>query len=79
MCDLELDKAAFGQEWGIDFDAHFDCAAEMAADGLVALDGDLMRVTDTGRLFLRNIAMLFDAYYRKSASSGEALRYSKTF
>lgn len=81
MCDLELDKAAFGQEWGIDFDAHFDCAAdltEMAEDGLVTLEGELVRVTDTGRLFLRNIAMLFDAYYRKQAISGEAPRYSKT-
>ena len=81
MCDLELNKAAFGQEWGIDFDAHFECVtelAEMAADGLVALEGDLIRVTDTGRLFLRNIAMLFDAYYRTQATSGEAPRYSKT-
>jgi oxygen-independent coproporphyrinogen-3 oxidase len=81
MCDLELDKAAFGRDWGIDFDVHFDCAAEMAemaTDGLVALEGSVIRVTDTGRLFLRNIAMLFDAYYRKQVSSGEAPRYSKT-
>lgn len=81
MCDLELDKAAFGQEWGIDFDAHFDCApelAEMAADGLVVLEGGLIRVTDTGRLFLRNIAMLFDAYCHSQATSGEMPKYSKT-
>jgi oxygen-independent coproporphyrinogen-3 oxidase len=81
MCDLELDKAAFGREWNIDFDAYFDCApelAELAADGLVTPEGDLIRVTNAGRLFLRNIAMLFDAYYRRQAGSGEVARYSKT-
>jgi len=81
MCDLELDKTAFGREWNIDFDAYFDCSpelAEMAADGLVTLEGDSIRVTNTGRLFLRNIAMLFDAYYRKQMGSGEAVRYSRT-
>jgi oxygen-independent coproporphyrinogen-3 oxidase len=80
MCDLELDGAAFGREFGVDFDAHFGCRRElqdMAADGLLVLDGDLIRVTETGRLFLRNIAMLFDAYLRQPAA-GETPRYSKT-
>ena len=80
MCDLELDTARFGQEWGVDFDAHFDCRQEleaMAADGLVTLEAGTIGVTETGRLFLRNIAMLFDGY-QKQAASGEAPRYSKT-
>lgn len=80
MCDLELDGAAFGREWGVDFDAHFGCRREleeMAADGLLVLEGGLIRVTETGRLFLRNIAMLFDAYLRQPAAA-EAPRYSKT-
>jgi oxygen-independent coproporphyrinogen-3 oxidase len=80
MCDLELDAAAFGQAWNVDFDAHFgnrQALREMAADGLLVLDGDLIRVTDTGRLFLRNIAMLFDAYLRPPAAD-ETPRYSKT-
>jgi oxygen-independent coproporphyrinogen-3 oxidase len=80
MCDLELDTAAFGKEWNLDFDAHFACRAELealAADGLVALEGGLVRVTDSGRLFLRNIAMLFDGYLR-SRPKDAAPRYSKT-
>lgn len=80
MCDLELDGAAFGREWGVDFEVHFGCRPEleeMAADGLLVLAGDRIRVTETGRLFLRNIAMLFDAYVRQPLSS-EAPRYSKT-
>jgi oxygen-independent coproporphyrinogen-3 oxidase len=80
MCDLELDAAAFGRKWNVDFDAHFGCRQElqaMAADGLLVLEGDLIRITETGRLFLRNIAMLFDAYLGQP-QAGETPRYSKT-
>jgi oxygen-independent coproporphyrinogen-3 oxidase len=80
MCDLELDAAAFGRDWSIDFEAQFGCRRgleAMAADGLVAMDGPVIRVTETGRLFLRNIAMLFDAY-QGQAAAGESPRYSKT-
>ena len=80
MCDLEMDTAAFGQEWGIDFDGYFACRRELeglAADGLLELEGGLIRVTDTGRLFLRNIAMLFDGNLKAQAADS-APRYSKT-
>jgi oxygen-independent coproporphyrinogen-3 oxidase len=80
MCDLELDTAAFGQEWGIDFDGYFACRAELeglAADELLELEGPLIRVTDTGRLFLRNIAMLFDGHLKAQAADSQP-RYSKT-
>jgi oxygen-independent coproporphyrinogen-3 oxidase len=81
MCDLEVDKARFGQAWDIDFDAHFaDALADLApmqADGLVELSPSHVRVTELGRIFLRNIAMPFDAYLRKPAEGGQP-RFSKT-
>lgn len=81
MCDLELDKAKFGAQWDIDFDAFFAEALpeleELAADGLVQLEPGLIRVTDTGRIFLRNIAMPFDAYLRQQSVDIKP-RYSKT-
>ena len=80
MCDLELDTAAFARDWGIDVDAYFGCRGElqaMADDGLLSLEGDRVRVTDAGRLFLRNIAMLFDVRLRQP-DDGEAPRYSRT-
>jgi oxygen-independent coproporphyrinogen-3 oxidase len=80
MCDLELDKAAFGRQWNIDFDSYFANALEdlkeMQADGLVLLETDKVRVTESGRVFLRNIAMAFDAYLHQQ--SAEKPRYSKT-
>ncbi|MGI8904900.1 MAG: oxygen-independent coproporphyrinogen III oxidase [Candidatus Sumerlaeaceae bacterium] len=43
-------------------------------DGLIQLDPDALRVTHKGRLFLRNIAVVFDAYLK---SSSDALLFSR--
>jgi oxygen-independent coproporphyrinogen-3 oxidase len=81
MCDLELDHAAFGQAWDIDFAAHFADSltelAPLAADGLVELAPGRIRVTELGRQFLRNIAMCFDGYL-KQANQEQQPRYSRT-
>ena len=64
MCDLSLDFAAMSQKLGLDFENHF--APELAAlepfqaDGLVNCSPGGLTVTDSGRLFIRNIAMCFD-------------------
>ncbi len=80
MCDLELDMDAFGAEWDIDFSDYFaEGLAELpplAADGLVRLEPRRIVVTDLGRLFLRNIAMSFDAYLKQV--SLDQPRYSRT-
>ncbi len=80
MCDLEVDKTSFGANWEIDFDTYFsDALAElstMAHDGLVELTADKISVTAAGRIFLRNIAMPFDAYLKQSADGQP--RFSKT-
>jgi len=64
MCDLSLDFAAMSRQLGIDFEGHFsrDLAAldGFQADGLVRRTPEGFTVTDTGRLFIRNIAMCFD-------------------
>jgi len=78
MCDLSLDFAAMSARLGINFEQHF--AAELAqlapfeADGLVKRVPGGLEVTDTGRLFIRNIAMCFD---NTLAPLGER-RHSKT-
>ena len=81
MCDLELDKAKFGRQWEIDFDAFFADALndlkDLAADGLITLEPGFIRVTEVGRIFLRNIAMPFDAYLRQQTTEIKP-RYSKT-
>ena len=80
MCDLELDGNAFGEQWQIDFSNHFaDALAQLQPlqqDGLIERQGNHLLVTDTGRLFLRNIAMCFDAYLGQETDNTP--RYSRT-
>ena len=80
MCDLELSYTEFSTTWDIDFRTHFaDGLAELpplAADGLITLSDQGLKVTDLGRLFLRNIAMCFDSYLRQAGESQP--RYSRT-
>ena len=64
MCDLNLDFAKLSEELGIDFPGYF--GRELAAaepfefDGLIERTPDGLAVSDSGRLFIRNIAMCFD-------------------
>jgi oxygen-independent coproporphyrinogen-3 oxidase len=64
MCDLGLNYAAMSQRLGINFASHFEREIEslagFEADGLVRRGDVGLEVTDTGRLFIRNIAMCFD-------------------
>jgi oxygen-independent coproporphyrinogen-3 oxidase len=79
MCDLELDRAALAEKWRLDFDRYFSESlselSSLQADGLVEINAATIRVTELGRLFLRNIAMCFDAYLKQPL---EQPRYSKT-
>ena len=78
MCDLSLDYAAMSQKLDITFADYF--AKELAAlepfeaDGLVRFSPNGFEVTDTGRLFIRNIAMCFD---NTLVATGER-KHSKT-
>ncbi|MBI3595369.1 MAG: oxygen-independent coproporphyrinogen III oxidase [Nitrospirae bacterium] len=80
MCGSEIDLPMLSQKWKIDFNDYFaDALAElskMEEDGLVEVSAENIRVTETGNLFLRNIAMPFDAYLEPHPS-GNAL-YSQT-
>ncbi|MEI6531924.1 MAG: oxygen-independent coproporphyrinogen III oxidase [Chlamydiota bacterium] len=60
MCDFEIDKAAFKQEWGEEFDVLFQIDSD-----LVINNEKWFKATPIGALFIRNIAMHFDAYINK--------------
>ena len=77
MCDLEIDFKNMGRSLNLDFTTHFEKELsnldEFQQDELIKLDTNRLTVTDKGRLFIRNIAMTFDAYL----GEGEG-RFSKT-
>ncbi len=68
LCQTGIDKAAFQAKHGVEVDSYFadaiDRLSPLAEDGLVELTPDAIQATPVGRVFLRNIAMAFDAYYR---------------
>ncbi len=78
MCDLSLDYAAMSAKLGVHFERHFAVElaslADLEADGLVRRLSGGVEVTQTGRLFIRNIAMRFD---NTLAAAGER-RHSRT-
>jgi oxygen-independent coproporphyrinogen-3 oxidase len=66
ICHFVLDFAAVERAWGIDFASYFADAlpklAPMQHDGLLTMDAQGIRVLPRGRLLIRNICMVFDAY-----------------
>ncbi len=79
MCDFSLDFEAVSQNLSINFRDYF--APELkelhpfVEDSLLTLDEKGMAVTDRGELFIRNIAMTFDAYLKSPSTEA---RFSKT-
>jgi oxygen-independent coproporphyrinogen-3 oxidase len=79
MCNLFIDYTSLSNELGVDFAEHFsaDLASldDLEADGLVHREANGLHVTPLGRMFIRIIAMHFDAYLQQEQSRG---RYSQT-
>lgn len=80
MCNKQLDWHVLSEELLIDpsdLDKMLDNASaqlkEMEADGLLHLNEKGLKVTETGGLFIRNIAALFDPAYRQQVN-----KYSKS-
>jgi oxygen-independent coproporphyrinogen III oxidase len=66
ICHFGLSFADVERRWGIGFADYFAAdlpkLAPMAKDGLLDVDGAGIRVLPRGRLLIRNICMVFDAY-----------------
>jgi oxygen-independent coproporphyrinogen-3 oxidase len=66
MCNLEIDKRRVEREFVVDFeDYFFDDLLKLKPfidQGLVENDAESVRVTNSGLLIIRNVAMCFDAY-----------------
>src|SRR2546423_1300032 len=81
LCHTIVLKEEISREFGIDFDQHF--AEELRRlepfrqDGLVHLERGEIRATWLGRIFIRNLAMLFDPYLEKQQLIAKPL-FSKT-
>jgi oxygen-independent coproporphyrinogen III oxidase len=81
LCHTVVIKEEISREFGVDFNQYF--AEELRQlepsreDGLVLLGPDEIRTTWLGRIFIRNLAMVFDPYLEKQQLAAKPL-FSKT-
>jgi oxygen-independent coproporphyrinogen III oxidase len=81
LCHTVVMKDEIAREFGVEFDEYF--ADELRRlepskdDGLVVLSRDEIRTTWLGRIFIRNLAMVFDPYLEKQQLAAKPL-FSKT-
>jgi oxygen-independent coproporphyrinogen-3 oxidase len=75
MCDLGVDlekvSARHGRDWR-NLAGDVERLAPFVRDGLLKIEGPVLHVTETGRLLVRSICAVFDAYF-----APEAQRHSK--
>jgi oxygen-independent coproporphyrinogen-3 oxidase len=82
LCHCVVKKREIERDFGLpSFDETFSSAIarvpELVADGMVVADHEEIRVTTMGRIFIRNVAMLFDAYLERKAPDAPKI-FSRT-
>ena len=71
MCVNPTDVGKICEAYGYSadhLDASFSKLNDLLQDGMIRVDGRTITVTDRGRLFVRNVASRFDAYWSPSPS-----------
>jgi oxygen-independent coproporphyrinogen III oxidase len=81
LCHTVIVKDEISRKFGVDFDEYFapelDRLKVPREDGLVIVDSNEIRTTWLGRIFIRNLAMVFDPYLEKQQLAARPL-FSKT-
>ena len=79
MCNLELPwdltVPDFGQRADVMFADSLEALPPLVEDGLVKIDERGLRITEKGRYFVRNVAMILDTYL---GQDGDKPFFSKT-
>ncbi len=81
LCHTVIVKDEISRQFGIEFDEYFAPELERLkapeADGLVVVNDKEIRTAWLGRIFIRNLAMVFDPYLEKQQLGSKPL-FSKT-
>src|SRR5262249_20920542 len=81
LCHTVIPKKEISEEFGISFDSYFTSELQRfeipQEDGLLLMNADEIRATWLGRIFIRNLAMIFDPYLEKQHLDAKPL-FSKT-
>lgn len=80
ICQFKLDFKTIETRCGIHFADYFAVELEalqpLVADGLLELDTTGITISNAGRLLIRSVCMIFDAYLKKEAQNTAPL-YSR--
>ncbi|HME90042.1 MAG TPA: oxygen-independent coproporphyrinogen III oxidase [Myxococcaceae bacterium] len=68
MCNFWVDLGAEGAAY---FAPELEELRELEDEGLLHIDGSEIQLTPLGRVFVRNVAMVFDAYLRAASGNGQ--------
>jgi oxygen-independent coproporphyrinogen-3 oxidase len=81
MCNFHVKRRELEAKHAIDFDSYFGADLEHLSayveEGLAEVNSEEVRATETGKLFVRNLAMCFDAYLARHEESGKPV-FSRT-
>jgi oxygen-independent coproporphyrinogen III oxidase len=81
LCHTVVRKEEIEREFSLHFDDYFapelERLAACASDGLVRLGPDSVEIVGLGRIFIRNVAMIFDPYLEEQRLAERPL-FSKT-
>lgn len=79
MCDFELDFERVEKKFDINFDKYFSWGLgnlqELIDDELISLEDRKLKVSEMGRLLIRNVAMNFDGFLERKEDTA---KYSRT-
>jgi oxygen-independent coproporphyrinogen-3 oxidase len=82
MCNFRIDIPAVEKAYGLDFAAYFAedlrRLGEHEATGMVTVAPDRIEATPQGELFIRNLAMCFDKYWRDKHEGADKPVFSRT-
>ena len=82
MCNFRIDRRAIEKRFDLDFATTFEEDLRRleghVADGMVTITDDEIRATPEGELFIRNLAMCFDIYWRQKHEGTDKDIFSKT-
>jgi len=80
MCNFYLDFSELKRRYGIVFDEYFsgerEALEEFRSEGFVEWTDVCLTVLPMGQVFVRNIAMVFDAYLK--GKEAQSARFSRT-
>lgn len=68
MCNFWVDLGSDGLSY---FAAELEELRKLETEGLLRIDGGEVLLTSLGRVFVRNVAMVFDAYLRAASGAGQ--------